>query len=97
MGKEPLVKKLISYRGSHVAHRSARLASRGATKQSETPAISDIEFETLLSRAKDILNRYSYLFAAESYSTSMVGRDDYKYIFTSVEANVLSSRANHES
>ena len=86
---DPLVRTLVAYRGSHAAHRSEKLALRD---RGHSPSISDAEVESLLSRSLDILNRYSYMFAAETHSTSMIGRDDYKYIFKVVEASVLQAR-----
>ena len=50
------------------------------------------ELRTLLERAKTILNRYSYLFAASVYSTTVVGHDDFDYIFKCVQEKVDESR-----
>ena len=88
---DPLVKKLIVHRGNAVAHRSAKRAI------SDKPlplglALSVEDIEALLSRASTVLNRYCQLFAAETYSVSMIGRDDYKFIFSSVAAAVERSR-----
>ena len=88
---DPMVKKLIAYRSSHVAHRSMKL-SRAGTPSLGPKAPTDSEIETLLVRAKTMLNRYSYYFAAETHSTNLPGKDDYKYIFSSVEAAVTRGR-----
>jgi len=52
----------------------------------------DEEFETLLSRALLVLNRYCQLFAAETYSVNMIGHDDYRFVFSSVAAAVEQLR-----
>lgn len=90
---DPLVKKLIAHRGSAVAHRSAKLAISSKLLSMElTLSVEDLE--ALLTRARTVLNRYCQLFAAETYSVSMIGRDDFKFIFSSVVAAVERSR-NH--
>lgn len=91
MATDPLVRKLTTYRGSTAAHRSKKLALRPRTA-GQPPSLTDADVEVLLSRAKTILNRYSYMFSAEVHSTSMIGHDDHKYIFKSVEKNVTTAR-----
>jgi hypothetical protein len=83
----PLVKKISALRGSSVAHRSAKLAIRGATL-SDSIALTVEDFNVLLDRARTILNRYSQLFSAETHSINMIGHDDFEYIFKSVTAAV---------
>lgn len=91
---DPLVRKLVAYRGSRAAHRSARLALRASAAATDI-TLSDLEIETLLARAKEILNRYSDLFAAQMYSVSVIGYDDYKRIFSSVEKAVHQTDAEY--
>jgi hypothetical protein len=88
---DPLVKKLIIHRGNTVAHRNAKLAFSGKPPPLEL-VLSDEDFETLLLRARTVLNRYCQLFAAQAYSVGMIGRDDFKFIFSSVVSAV--ERAN---
>lgn len=88
---DPLVKRLNVHRGNAVAHRSAKQATSDKPLPLElTLSVEDLE--ALLSRALTVLNRYCQLFAAETYSVSMIGRDDYKYIFSSVTSAVGRSR-----
>jgi hypothetical protein len=88
---DPLVKKLMVHRGNAVAHRGAKRAISDEPLPLElTLSVEDLE--VLLSRARTVLNRYCQLFAAETYSVSMIGRDDYKFIFSSVAAAVERSR-----
>jgi len=91
MQDEP-VKRLNLYRSNIVAHRNAKGTAVGKDLSEEFP-VSWAELETLLARAKEILNRYSNLFSATVHSTSIVGRDDYKCIFSSVAQAVERSRA----
>ena len=88
---DPLVRKLTIYRGSTAAHRSKKLALRPRAA-GQPPLLTDEDVGVLLSRAKTVLNRYSNMFSAEVHSTSMIGHDDYKYIFQSVEENVTAAR-----
>jgi len=89
---DPLVKKLVSLRGNTLAHRSARLA-RGGSSPPASMVLSDSEVDTLIARATTILNRYNLLFAAEAYSTKIVGASDHEFIFKMMQATVEASRA----
>jgi hypothetical protein len=91
MASDPLVRKLVAYRGSQAAHRSTKLALCPTLACAST-ALTDDDVTELLTRADTILNRYSYMFAAETHSTAIIGRTDYKYIFESVEAAVQRAR-----
>ncbi len=89
---DPLVRKLVSLRGSSFAHRSATLARDGTTLP-EKMVLSDPEVEELFNRACTILNRYTRLFAAETYSTTIIGARDYEFIFKTIQAKVEASYA----
>lgn len=88
---DPLVKKLMVHRGNAVAHRGAKRAISDKPLSLKL-ALTVEDIDALLSRARTVLNRYCQLFAAETYSASMIGRDDYKFIFSSVAAAVELSR-----
>jgi len=88
---DPIVKKLTVYRSSQIAHRNAKaLLSPGDIGERFGLAFDDIR--TLLERAKTIVNRYSYMFAASVYSTKVIGHDDFEYIFKCVEEKVEEAR-----
>ncbi|MQR00980.1 AbiU2 domain-containing protein [Glaciimonas soli] len=89
---DPLVKTLVVHRSSTMAHRNARNTAR-ATSIADTYPLSWDDFETLLRRAHDILNRYSVLFEASSYSTNAIGDQDYEYIFQCVNEAVEKSQS----
>jgi len=89
---DPKVKVLVRHRGNIAAHRNAKATAAGHSL-SEDFGISDEDFETLLDRAHHIVNRYSSLFAASTYSRQMVGHDDYRYIVKCVKDAVESSRS----
>ena len=91
----PDVNMLVRYRSSRAAHRSKRLALR--SRKPSTNDLTDHIVEVLLDRAKTVFNRYSYMFSAATYSTSVIGKDDYKYIFSSVEAAVNRGRSHGEA
>lgn len=88
---DPIVKKLITYRSNWIAHRNATIAigTRGAGYQS---GLTYADLRVLLRRSKEILNRYSNLFSANIYATTVVGRDDYQYLVESVQNRVEESR-----
>ena len=87
----PQVNLLVRYRCSQAAHRSKRSLQPG------THDLTDAVVEALLDGAKTIFNRYSYMFAAATYSTSIIGRDDYRFIFSAVEAAVHRGRSHGEA
>jgi hypothetical protein len=87
---DPLVNVLVIHRNNIHAHRSGKNTAH-ATNISENIPLSFTNFEVLLKRAVELLNRYSILFEACSYSTNAIGRDDYKYIFESVNINVKNT------
>lgn len=89
-----LVKKLMVHRNNVVAHQSAKLAVSSKELPIEL-ALTVEDLEALLSRAHTVLNRYCHLFSAETYSVSMIGRDDFKFIFSSVVSAVERSRNNN--
>lgn len=88
---DPLVKTLTVHRGNSIAHRNAKNTAR-CENISETHPLSLEDFETLLFRAIETLNKYSYLFEASTYSTKIIGADDYRYIFECVNSAVEQSR-----
>jgi HEPN superfamily AbiU2-like protein len=88
---DPIVKKLTIYRGSRIAHRNAK-SLLSARDLGDVNGLTFDDIRVLLDRAITILNRYSYLLSAAVYSTNVVGRDDYEYIFKSVEDKVEAAR-----
>ena len=100
---DPLVKKLMFYRDKFLAHKNTDIAI-GNTPVQEEQLPSDEDIKKLLERAATIFNRYSNLFQAVTYSTSVIGKDDYKFIFSCVTSAVEESRrktqeflANHKN
>ena len=83
------VNTLVKHRNNIAIHRNEGAAMTGRTAGFEMPII---EFEALLERARTTLHRYTMLFNAESYSTNMVGQDDYKYVVKCVAESVLRAR-----
>lgn len=90
--EDPLVRNLNTYRGSLIAHKSARNVVNQKNIGDQHPLKYD-DIETLLKRSDEILNRYSGLFSAHFYSTSIVGREDYRYIVECVEKAVEQVRS----
>ena len=75
----PLVKALVFWRNNFFAHRSAKhVAAKRSLTDHYTFDVAAVD--TLLKEGMRILNSYSVLFRALSYSTQIVGHDDYKHI-----------------
>ncbi|MFC1846869.1 hypothetical protein ACFLYS_02275 [Chloroflexota bacterium] len=76
---DPLVNKLIIWRNNIIAHKTAPNIVDEVDVTLNYPLSLD-ETRKLLTRATSILNKYSSLFRASSYSTQILGHDDYLYI-----------------
>jgi hypothetical protein len=70
---DPLVKRLIRLRHNAYAHMSANAVAAG-THPFRTHALLPPEYVALLERGRAILNRYSSLFNASTFSDQLVGR-----------------------
>jgi len=84
------VKLLVRHRNNLGAHLNAESVASGVAPLS----IPVDDLEVLLNRAHEIVNRYSSLFAASSYSRQIVGHDDYRFVIKSIKEAVERSRAS---
>jgi AbiU2 len=77
--RNPLVKKLIKWRGHIMAHSNANVSLGAAKvlKALEDDPLSQADIENLLDTGFAICNRYSGLYQASSNSRQMIGHDDY--------------------
>lgn len=85
---DPLVSSLLAWRNNIGAHRNPRETLSPSSVVVDPLKFSDVE--KLLERAIRILNKYSLLFAALAYSTSMVGADDFKYVLGCIRNDLLT-------
>lgn len=84
----PLVKALVFWRNNSFAHRSAKHVM--TNKSLADHYTFDMEsVDELLKEAMRILNRYSILFQASSYSTQIIGHDDYRHVLKSIRNTLL--------
>lgn len=81
--RNPLVKNLTEWRNNFFAHRSARHVITQKNLSQESPLTVENVGE-LLAEGMKILNRYSSLFEASTYSTQIVGHDDFQYVLESI-------------
>lgn len=93
---DPKVTALVQHRSNIGAHTNARMTAKGRSPAQEF-GIPIEDFEVLLDRAHEIVNRYSILFIAGSYSRQIIGHDDYRYIFHAVKTTVEHERASWKS
>jgi hypothetical protein len=84
---EPLVKKLVQFRNNALAHRNVREVMK-QPRPTTTYSLTVDELKMLLTRAIQILNRYSSLFHAQTYSTQIVGHDDYEGVLKAVRSEL---------
>ncbi len=88
---DPLVKKLLAWRNKIIAHRDASNVVEGVDITMDYPLTID-EIRELLERATKILNTYSRLFRASTYSTQIIGHDDYLYVLRAIKEKVSEHR-----
>ena len=79
----PVVKKLIIVRNNLLAHKTASNVISGNDVASKYPLTYD-DVEELLRLSKVVINRYLNLFKATSYSTQVVGHDDFEFVLDSM-------------
>jgi hypothetical protein len=89
------VKTLLIHRGNLIAHRNAKNVVNITDIAAEYPLYSS-QIEELIERAVKILNRYGGMFNANTFSTQMVGEDDYKFVIDSVDFRVKCIRKQVE-
>ena len=81
----PPVKALVFWRQKYFAHRSAKHVAKNRNL-ADHYALNLNEIEQLLKEGIDILNRYSTLFHSISYSTKIVGHDDYLNVLEAIRS-----------
>ena len=92
---DPLVKTLQVHRNTRIAHRGAKNVVTGHKIDAAHP-LGYAEIETLINRAVTILNRYSGMFDSNTYSTSMIGEDDYEYVIESIKAQIKACKESRK-
>lgn len=96
LASDELVKRLVVWRHSAVAHRSREYALRPHEVVARSPISLD-DMQTLVDRGTQILNRYSDLFDANVFSTQMIGRDDYRRVLEAVRSHLLKRKMEFEA
>ncbi len=86
-----LIKKIIIWRGNVYAHKGTKKIIKGQKFSEEYP-ITLKEIDELLLKAKEIINRYSDLFRASTFSTQIIGQDDHKYVLESISMKLEYSK-----
>jgi len=84
---DPLVQKLLALRGNLCAHRNARNVAQEIKIEDRFP-LPHSDFDALVQRAVTILNRYSSLFRRSTWSTTIVGHDDFRFVLESVRETI---------
>lgn len=88
---DPDVKALIKYRHTVLAHRGAELSKQGDT--AKLPDLLYEQIERLLSRARDILNRYNYMFDASIFGMTPLGHDAVERVFEGMQRDLDRQKA----
>lgn len=87
--KDPLVNKLICLRGNFVAHINWDHTAGGGVKiKSDKFDLTWGEIDVVISRAEEILNRYSIAYKRTSWSMEIAGRHDYRSILNAVRSDL---------
>jgi hypothetical protein len=93
--KDPDVSVLLGWRGSVVAHSSAKVV-KGDTEWTEQNPLTWELIEKLIARAFEIFNRYCLLFNATSYTTMLIGEDDHKNVLKLLRVGVKKLREDRD-
>ncbi|MFI5398986.1 MAG: hypothetical protein ACHQ9S_25935 [Candidatus Binatia bacterium] len=88
---DALVTKICNLRHKVLAHRDPSLVLR--TGPSNAAGITNGDTEQLLDRAVTLVNRYSSIFRARTYSTTIVGADDYESMLRFVQRGINACEA----
>lgn len=92
--RDPFVSRLLKWRNNIGAHRDPRETITPNSVVGDPLNFTEIEY--LLTSAIGILNRYSSLFKAVTYSTSMVGADDYSYVLGCIKRDITEREREFE-
>lgn len=93
---DPLVKKLVALRGNVIAHTNARDVAE-ELRLEDRFALTYDDLAELVSRATEIFNRYSGLFKGETWSTQMVGHDDFRYVLHAIRRDLARDDAEMQA
>ena len=85
--KDSLVKTLIIWRGNAVAHRNTHYVIREKSLGDDYPLTIE-NIKIMLTKAAEILNRYSILFSAGAYSMHMYREKDYEFVLESIRVHL---------
>jgi hypothetical protein len=91
-----LAKKLSDWRNKVYSHLSLDAVLNPKEFKANSP-LSFVEIRTLMDSALTILNRYSGLFAANYYSTMMIGGDDYLWVLKTAKEALQAHEARIEA
>lgn len=89
---DPDVSALFVYRNNVLAHRGAKLSRQGDS--ANLPDLFVEQIERLLARARDILNRYSYLFDASFFGMTPLGHDAVERVFKGMQRDLDQRKAD---
>jgi hypothetical protein len=93
---DPLVKTLRLLRDNIHAHRNAKNTAKAINISDNNPQSFE-DYEKLLARSLNILNRYSHLYDASTYSTQVIGHQDYKYVFKCIDEKLKNDELEIEN
>jgi hypothetical protein len=90
--QDPLVKRLVGYRGARLAHRSAGLVSKGEAGKALC-GLEHEEIRQLIDRATSILNRTGQAHWRRTWISKIVGGDDYRIVLEAVRLRIEMQEA----
>jgi len=89
----PVVKSLVELRNRQLGHNDARVLTGDVT----LPGLSAQDVRKLIDRALSIINKYSQMYQASTYSDGFVGADDYKCVLNLIRKGILHYEAGLEA
>lgn len=86
--ENPLIKNLLVLRNNFYAHRNAKDAITKRNLADDYPLTIE-NIGELLTVGIRLINHYSGLFRASTYSTNIIGRDDFNFVLKSIREHLL--------
>jgi hypothetical protein len=91
----PTVDRLIAIRHNYYSHRNAKDVVADRAVSEKYPHMRD-EVGELLKVGLAIVNLYSNLFEANSWSSGIIGQDDYQYVLRAAQERLDRYRSNRD-
>lgn len=92
---DPLVQRVVALRNRVLAHRDPRVVL--GTMADPTSEVEASHIDELVTRAAELVNRYSDLFKASTHMMSMFGQSDYRKVLDHIRSDLAQREREIEA